>query len=87
MAMYICIRDEGGRNPTCPNMEYYRPAQYLIRTEERLTNEDIRDLLRKHQETHKGVELVGVWDESELIDYAVTREMGGGWAIAKARGE
>ena len=74
MAMYICIRDEGGRNPTCPDMKYHQPAQYLIRSEDRLTNEDTRDLLRKHQETHKGVKLVGVWDESEVIDYAEIKE-------------
>ena len=70
MAMYICIRDEGGRNPTCPDMSYHQPAQHLIRSEELLTNDDIRELLNVHRKTHKGVRLVGVWSEDETLDYA-----------------
>jgi hypothetical protein len=71
MTRYICITDQGGSNPTCPDMEYHRPQQHLIRVNEHLTTQDVLDIVRMMFKTRKGVRLVRSWDESEIVDYNI----------------
>ena len=66
MSYFFVITDKGGRNGTVMDMSSYRqPQQHLIRMSKRITNEDLRDLVKKIAQTRLAPQVIGAWSDGE----------------------